>query len=843
MFKQKKTVITIFLMVSIVFLSKTTFANNLVDLAKTPEYTKEFQKYIELTDEEKEKVLIPRIFNDGKTKKKITNPFNLMTLVGSAADTSYSLTETIPANVVVKDQKSTNSCWTFASLSSLETNLALNSTDKTKVYDFSERHMEYATSRLFANGQVNENGFNRKVGDGGTWDIATSYLTNGMGAINESQMPFEDNENTINLSQIQNKTVTSQVYDTINFPSYEATDNKTQIKNQMKAFIKEYGSISAYIHGAQLFSEYYNNATGALYCDDAEECIPDHGVSIVGWNDDYDVDNFNEDHKPQSSGAWIIKNSWGTSLEEDLSQLKQELFNTYRTELAQMGITSASAIPDSYITQMGFTIENGKAKLNVGDNGFMYVSYEDVNIYLNLLGVMKSANSLDYENIYQYDNFGSLYRIAIQSEDSNVYVGNIFNKKTTGKEYLTQVAITAPETYTCTVYVNPNGSSMQKSSLQKIKLKAGGYSETFDAGYHTLEFEKPLEIKSNDFAVVIEIQPISQDGVLIAAEADVTPLNAEIGKIYNVVELENKKCFYSIEGYIDTNEWQDLSEMSSVTNGEVLNCDSTIKAFTTSTVDESLLEQEEPTPEPETPSSEEVESAENSDFTNAEIKIKKLKEYLSYSFEEECVILDVEVNNIVRNLNNDDYEYYYYLSYDDSENNISNWVKIKESQTEKNKLVFVMNTEDVPNYQEILDNAEDNKDLYIYIKEVVKNGTSQSTVVSKALPIKADEDTDVEIYINNEKITIDEDIIDSFVQDTNNYNNNYNYSNNTNGSTNTTTIRNGTSSSLITAKDATTATTTLPKAGIKTLVICILIISIIGIVVYIRYSNLKKYIK
>ena len=831
--KQKKIMkIGVFLAIVLMFFSKESFASELSDLANKTEYTEQFKRYIEFSDEEKENALLPRIFNTNKTKKRVTNPFYLMSLVGSTSDSNYSLIEDIPQNVVVKDQKSTNSCWTFASLSSLETNLALNSSDKTKVYDFSERHMEYATSRLFANNQINKNGFNRKVGDGGTWDITQSYLTNGTGAIDENQMVFEDNENTIDIGQIQNKTVTSQVYDTVVFPSYDENDDKTQIKNQMKAHIKKYGSISAYIHGAQLFSDYYNNETGALYCDNSEECLPDHGVSIVGWNDDYSIDNFNTGHVPKSKGAWIIKNSWGTKLEEDVTKLKQDLYNSDKAYFNSINITSASAISDSILTNLGYTIENGKASLKVGDNGFMYVSYEDVNIYLNLFGIIKAADTLDYENIYQYDNFGNLYAIDIQSENSSVYVANVFDKKTTGKEYITQVAIDAPETYSCTVYVNPNGTSKEKNSLQKVKLKAGGYSESFDAGYHTLEFEKPIEIKANNFVVAIEIQPTNQDGVYISAEANITPLNANIGKIYNVVELESEKCFYTTSDFIDKNEWQDLSKMATVTNGEVLNCDSSIKAFTTSKVDESLLE---PDSESETPSKEE--NAKNTDFTNAKVTIPTAKMYFfTDSTKESYATLNVEINGVERVLDNDSYEYYYYLSNSDSENDISNWIKITEVQNDKNKIKFTINEKDVPNSEEL--NNSDSDNMYIYIKEVVKKGTKESTLISNAMLMDLDENTEFEIYSDNEKVALDdtyEEAIESFTQDTNTYDNS------SNGKKSTTST--GTKSSLITSKDATTATKVLPKAGIKTVVICIAVISLIGIFGYIRYSNLKKYIK
>lgn len=51
--------------------------------------------------------------------------------------------------------------------------------------------MVYATNRVFANNEINEYGFNKGASDGGNYYLASAYLTNGQGAIEESQMPFE----------------------------------------------------------------------------------------------------------------------------------------------------------------------------------------------------------------------------------------------------------------------------------------------------------------------------------------------------------------------------------------------------------------------------------------------------------------------------------------------------------------------------------------------------------------------------------------------------------------------------------------------------------------------------
>ena len=589
--KIRKYLVSCILIFAILIVASTkTFASNMADILEPVEYTEEFEEYIELSEEERAKVIQPKIF-EVKRKEKKQGLLKSSNLLRSSLETKFTLQDVIANNLVVKDQKKTNSCWAFASIASLETNLALTGEDKSKVYDFSERHMNYATTRIFKDNAINKTGFDRKVEDGGDFLMALAYLTNGTGAINEEDMPFEDNNDTIDISEIQNKKVTAQVYDTISFQSYKSTDDKTQIKTQMKEHIKKYGAIAASVYGADLINDYYNNNTGALYCDDETKCPVNHAVAIVGWDDNFNVDNFNEAHRPENNGAWIVKNSWGTVYEEDVTDYKKTIYENLRSEcsdeeLEQQGITDYTSITDemvkSTLRNAGFevVINDNKLQINVGKDGFMYISYEDVNLYSNLIGIIKSSDSVDYENIYQYDILGM--DSAMTLRQSKVYLANIFDKKTTGKEYLTQVSLDALETYTCKVYVNPNGSNTDKNSLQAVELKEGN-SETFDAGYHTIEFAKPIEIKSDKFVVMVEIEGTTQNSVSIAIERNIE------NSRYDVVEIEDGKCLLSYGDSFNNNEWLKLSELNNF-NQSLPNSDSTIKAFTVSKVDESLLD-------------------------------------------------------------------------------------------------------------------------------------------------------------------------------------------------------------------------------------------------------------
>lgn len=502
-----------------------------------------------------------------------------VSVYANTLESYFSLKDVIPNNVVVKDQKKTSACWAFSTLTSLETNLALTNS-KNEVYDFSEMHMNYATSRKFLNNKINTYGFNREPSDNGNFIIALAYLTNGIGPVAESDMPYEDTTEEIDISKIQNKTVTAQIYDTIDFPSYKTSDVTEEFKNQIKNHIKKYGAVAASVHGAEIFAEYYNNDTGAWYCDDEEKYPANHAVSIIGWDDNYPVSNFKESHRPTSNGAWIVKNSLGEQIEKDLveyrTNIKKIYFAAYTDTCTKNGWTQYNDIPDEYADKIITTMTNGtingdKVYIKVGNNGLMYISYEDVNIYSGLFGIIKASDTVNYDNIYQYNIYGQ--DAIISTSLSKFYLGNIFSKKTSNNEYLTEVSVHIPETNKCKVYVNLNGTSMKKDNMQAVELK-NGETELLEKGYHTLEFAQPLKINSNNFAVVIEFEGKRNGANSFSIEANLP------NTMYDVAKIETGKCFYLSEvGFENGTDIADLSKLEEI-KPDTYNANSTIKAFT-----------------------------------------------------------------------------------------------------------------------------------------------------------------------------------------------------------------------------------------------------------------------
>lgn len=840
---KRKVVISFIAFILTILINLNVFAIELTDLIGTVEYTEEYKHWLELSEDDREGLIAPRMFNIPKENTEIKNPLKKARMLKSTLDSKYSLQEDIPENITIKNQEETNSCWTFGSLASLETNLALKnyySGNTAKVYDFSERHMEYATSRNFLNGEVNPIGFNREINSGGNFYLYNAYLTNGTGAINESEMPFKNEVNLINLSEIQNKEVVTQVYDIKEFPEYKTTDDLTQIKQQMKEHIKNCGAIEVGIHGANLLSEKsYNNKTGAIYCDNSSTYPIDHSVAVIGWDDNYDKNNFNEELRPKNNGAWIIKNSWGTENIITFDDLKTVIFKQYKNDCIDNGWDEASKIPDNVIENFlnenefneenGYIIQDRKVIEKIGDNGIMYVSYEDANIYSQMAGISLASDTVNYDNIYQYNEYG--YSYSLLCNENKMYIGNVFYKNTTQIEDLTEVAISTLEEVTCKVYVNPNGTSKNKEDLQLVQLKAGE-SETFGAGYHTLEFLEPIRIKGDSFTVVIEMQSFKNKINI--------PVEAKIEKtIYEYVEIENNKCYFTTEDGYNNNDWESFSALYELTNGAQPSCDSTIKAFTVEGVeDNSLNNIEIVTPANKleykegenfdktgmivranynngeskiienyeiedgtnlkatqtfitisyegktvkqsiTVTEEGIENPQNSNFDNVKCKVKGITTKSSDNY----MLLEIELSNIEKSKINDKLEYYYWLSPNQKETDIDKWIKINGGEIVDGKLVFTINSKDIPNYQEVSMSDV----LYLYIKEKAIKGEMEKEFITDSMKVE---------------------FTDAFENDV--------------------------------SKDNTVSKKELPNTGIKVIVITMLsIILLFAIIKFIKYRDLK----
>lgn len=559
----KKVLIGIFIIVtilSIAFFVGQSFANNNSELElKETEYSERYQNWLNLSEEERKKTIEPIKYDivtsrDNTSYLKNTNNIfkTYQMLKASIVDKSYNLKDDIPENVKVRNQQKANACWAFATIGALESHLGLDDKQNSRAtteYDFSESHMDYATIRsgAFLNDEINEYGYSRKLSDGGNLNMALQYLSGGLGAVDEKDFPFIDRDDSIGevkeveLSNVLNQNVKTTLYD-ITILSEDDPD----LTQKMKQHIINYGGISAMVHGANAFSgDYYNNETGAMYCNSKSEEPVDHAVTIIGWDDDYAIENFNQNQRPASKGAWIIKNSWGDYINEELSAIKQVLYELLKDT---NNWTSVNDVTDEIVMEYSkliygenkVKIEGDKLVIEVGNDGYMYISYEDCNIYSGLLGIEKAEYSKDYDNVYQNDELGPNGNIT--TSVNKLYIANVFNRDSKVQETLDKVSIYTYQEYkNCKVYVNPKGNSKDVSNLQEIKLKEGD-TLSIEPGYHVLEFEEPIALTGDSFTVVLQVET-SSDPVQIAVEYK----DDKTSSFYQDVVVNQGESFIALE--------------------------------------------------------------------------------------------------------------------------------------------------------------------------------------------------------------------------------------------------------------------------------------------------------
>lgn len=492
------------------------------------EVTEAYERWSNLPEEEKQKYIQPPLQPIPYEKdKKIYQQSRLAMFQDLRAtyQAQYSLT-----GLTVKNQMDTGACWAFAATTMLESNYAKLKNATAPL--LSPRHMSYAStySAGFLNNATNPYGYNRNIGGGNTY-LAMGYCTNGTGAVLETAMPFQNNENQINISEIQGKEVVQRVNSYKEFPAVYKTYSSTgityhngykadssyrvnytesdvqSIRNKIKDHIIKYGAVTTgtYIDDN---SEYFNiakiqNRTSNYFsynCDD-ETVLSNHAVTIIGWDDNFSMNNFNDAHKPKHNGAWIIQNSWGT---------------------------------------------------NTLNDGCYYISYDDVWVERNIMGVIDSAKP-EYDKIYQHDPLGwsssRIFQTTAGTTLSTIYGANVFSRNTTNtkKEKLTQISFNITQTANIAIYANSTSDDLSKLTL----LKNMG---TLEPGYYTCKLDTPIEVTGSKFAVALKY---SADVAEVPMEYNIKS-NGGTSTYWDTATASNGESYISIDG---VNGWTDVLDV------------------------------------------------------------------------------------------------------------------------------------------------------------------------------------------------------------------------------------------------------------------------------------------
>ena len=518
---------------------------------------------------------------------------------GENLESKYSIADIIPENTKIRNQMQTPWCLSFASLATLESSLAIqdkNAGKTAKEYDFSEEHMAYSTQdSSFKDGKINKKGLHKNVNDGASLIAIQEYFSNGMGVVNEEDYPFDNSTGNIDISKL-NQPIATTVLDTFAFPrlsikstSEFSTDKISDLIKEMKTYIKKYGGITATLAtGGANKNKYINWSNNSL---NNPENISlnslDHAVCIIGWDDNYSKDNFNTNYKPQNNGAWIVKNSWGNIVElGNTTKLKEEVFDQIdESTRKQYNINSSNDITDEILIHVLEELFTGLTNIRIvngvayGDRDsksfYMYISYETPSIYVSNMGVTKAELGKNYDNLYQYDEFGPTKHINISN--GNVYMANVFKRDASRDEKLTRVSIYSPKKQNYQIYVNPDNSKKTFNDLKQVSVNGNQKTVTLDSGFHTLEIEEPLELTGDSFVVVVKASN-DDNNSQISVETKCSSEEDPKGLLSNV-EVSAGQSFFSIDDNLKENNWTDMLNLK-LSDGTAIPSNANIKAYT-----------------------------------------------------------------------------------------------------------------------------------------------------------------------------------------------------------------------------------------------------------------------
>lgn len=402
----------------------------------------------------------------------------------------------------VKNQGSTNYCWSFSALGAAESNILKQNMAQEKWFTDSE--LRFSPLHLGKTAVAEKIGMEGLAGDyltqvsegtrAGNDMIAAASLSTGAGVQLETETPFSQLAYGVegvqhNVSYYHLKDYSYFVLDNTN-PSSAVNVQK---RNTVKQWLMENGACTVgYYYSSSAM--YQSGGEYSLY--QSNQLDSNHASLIVGWDDNFS--DFSPTNSPVGNGAWLVRNSHGTGSEKD---------------------------------------------------GYFWLSYYDATIKTMGSVCMESAES--YDNHYQY--VGVLPLGGIGTGDSFITTAaNMFTAKSA--ETLKAVGVftmTEGLGYEITVYRGTTEDNPQ----------SGTECETLNGvfmgiGYHSVPLETEVSLSEGEtFSVVVSLagenayMPFESYGTAMY-DGEEVGVGCRAGETY----LPSGNAWYDVMNVVDSEE-------------------------------------------------------------------------------------------------------------------------------------------------------------------------------------------------------------------------------------------------------------------------------------------------
>lgn len=409
----------------------------------------------------------------------------------------------------IRNQGALGVCWAFSSSASMESNLLKKGLDG---YDLSEWLLGYQSRQDVSPEKPSyslnpdpplEGGWNDGIEvSPGNNSMVTAFLARGTGPGFESEAPYPCGESAMLMPLYRPDDFTPKL--TLRRAA-ELTFAQPEL---IKAAIIKYGAVS-FLFNAVMGS--VDDPSDSGFSEDLKSYFystenPDlsnHLVAIVGWDDEYAVENFREGRRPSKSGAWLARNSWG--------------------------------------------------EYNGDGGGYFYISYEESTLKAPVVyDMVPCVDAREY--VYEYDPLGWVGYMSPKADVPEGWGANVYTARRSGTVKAVGFYSPAPGTeYELSVETGLDGGSPRGC----VRASASGMEQL--AGYVRVDLPSPVYVRAGeDFSVVLKLTLPDDPSAEGENEGSVMLFSYEyaLGGYSDKAENNPGYSFYSADGV----NWESMGE-------------------------------------------------------------------------------------------------------------------------------------------------------------------------------------------------------------------------------------------------------------------------------------------